>query len=124
MLIEVSDSFGNEVKHLAEAANITPGEVIESCFKNSHFLKEDLLYGKDHFSDFIEEYLSAMSSLDGFKSEILLAIKEKDESEAIQHVFKELFRLNREDITLLNKLFQIYKQPDDVISLLWYSTIE
>ncbi|WP_414840009.1 hypothetical protein [Carnobacterium sp. TMP28] len=118
MLIEVNDSFGNEVKRLAEAANITPGEVIESCFKNSHFLKEDLLYGKNHFSDFIEEYLSTLSSLDSFKSEVLLAIKEKDESDAIQQVFKELFRLAHEDITLLNKLFQVYKQPDDIISLL------
>ncbi|SEK31438.1 hypothetical protein SAMN04488700_2226 [Carnobacterium iners] len=118
MLIEVSDSFGNDIKRLAEAANITPGEVIESSFKNSYFLKEDLLHGKNHFSDFIEEYLSALSSLDNLKSEMLLVIKKRDESDAIQHVFKELFRLASEDITLLNKLFQVYKQSDDISSLL------
>ncbi|WP_034550699.1 hypothetical protein [Carnobacterium funditum] len=111
MLIEVSDDFGNEMTRLAETANTTISEVIESGFKNSHFLKEDLLYGKDNFSDFIDEYLSVLSRLDRYQNELLVIIKEIDESEAIQHVFKELYRLANEDIWLLNKLFQVYKQP-------------
>jgi hypothetical protein len=118
VLIDVDDDFGNEIMRLAEASNISLGEVIESGFKNSHFLKEDLLYGKDHFSDFIDEYLSVLSSLNGYQIELLLTIKEIDDSDAIQHVFKELFRLVNEDIWVLNKLFQVYKQPDNINKLL------
>lgn len=118
VLIEVSDEFGNEMTRLAETANITIGEAIESGFKNSNFLKKDLLYGKDNFSNFIDEYRSVLSSLDGFHSEALIAIREIDDSDTIQYVFKELYRLANEDIWLLNKLFQVYKQPDRITNLL------
>lgn len=118
MLIEVSDDFGNEMNRLAEMTNITIGEAIESGFKNSHFLKKDLLYGKDNFSNFIDEYLLVVGSLDSYQNELLIAIKEINDSNAIEHVFKELFRLANEDIWLLNKLFQVYKQPDSLSNLL------
>lgn len=118
MLIDIDDDFGNELLRLAKASNVPLNEVVESGFKNSRFLKEDLLYGKDHFSDFIDEYLSVLSSLDSYQSELLLTIKEIDDSDAIQHVFKELFRLANEDIWLLNKLFQVYKQPDNINKLI------
>ena len=118
MLIDIDDDFGNELMSLAKASNIPLNEVIESGFKNSRFLKKDLLYGKDHFSDFIDNYLSVLSSLDSYQSELLLNIREIDDSDAIQNVFKELFRLANEDIWLLNKLFQVYKQPDHINKLI------
>lgn len=118
MLIEVSDEFGDEMTRLAETANITIGEAIESGFKNSNFLKKDLLHGKDNFSNFIDEYLSVLISLESFQNEALVAIKEIDSSDEIQLVFKELYRLAREDIWLLSKLFQVYKQTDTMTNLL------
>ncbi|MEG0267773.1 MAG: hypothetical protein RR548_06495 [Carnobacterium sp.] len=118
MLIEVNDDFLKEIKQITEAMNITPGEYLENLYKNTQNLKDDLLEDKEDFSTFVEEYHLILNELSRHQENLLASVKEIDDTLVTQRVFEELIRLCSDDISVLSKLYNKYKEQNDRIQLI------
>ncbi|MEG0749012.1 MAG: hypothetical protein RR408_03080 [Carnobacterium sp.] len=118
LLIEVNDDFLKEIKQITEAMNITPGEYLENLYKNTQNLKDDLLEDKEDFSTFVEEYHLILNELSRHQENLLASVKEIDDTLVTQRVFEELIRLCSDDISVLSKLYNKYKEQNDRIQLI------
>ena len=112
MLINVDDSFYNDVLMMSEALGSNPEDLLKKQFYSNNSSEQVTFSEKEDFVHFILDYRNIVDDLRFLSDGTDYYLSQVDNPIAMKKVFLELSTLLEEDMNFITKLYFVYKEQN------------